>query len=80
MVKKIAVYGTVEYEHEGDVVQAEGRYEFYGAGRDLRDAVALAQYYVPLGYVEVLAEEFLKHPKDYGIYGSWIEWVVESEF
>ena len=41
MVRKIAFYGTIEYELEGDLVQAESRYEFYWTGRELYEAVAL---------------------------------------
>ena len=44
-----------------------GRYEFYGTGRDLYRAVALAQQYMPRGYVDVEAEDFIDDPEAYGM-------------
>ena len=59
-------------------VVMSGRYEFHGKGRDLYKAVILAQRFMPKGFIDVAAEEFLKHPERYGIEGSWIEREVES--
>jgi hypothetical protein len=50
-------------------VTAKGRYEFEGKGRDLRRAVMTAHHIMPDGYVEVSAEEFLRHPEEYGSEG-----------
>jgi len=55
-----------------------GRYEFYGKGKDLYEAVVKAQKIVPKGFVTVSAEKFLKHPEKYGFEGEWIEREVES--
>jgi len=59
-------------------VVKKGRYEFHGSGRDLFRAVVEAQRTMPEGYVDVSAEEFLEHPEDYGVEGSWIESSVVS--
>jgi hypothetical protein len=53
-------------------VEMKGRYEFHGKGRDLYQAVVKAHTLVPKGFVDVSAEEFLKHSEKYGIEGSWI--------
>ena len=60
------------------VVVKEGRYEFNGFGKDLYSAVLKAHRIVPRGFVDVSAEEFLKHPERYGSEGRWIERAVES--
>ncbi len=59
-------------------VEAKGRYEFHGKRKDLYKAVIEAQHIMPKGFVDVSAEEFLKHPEDYGYEGSWIDREVES--
>jgi hypothetical protein len=59
-------------------VEMKGRYEFHGKGRDLYKAVIEAQHIMPKGFVDVSAEEFLKHPEDYGYEGEWIDREVES--
>jgi len=59
-------------------VKREGRYEFYGVGKDLYKAVVLAHRYMPLDFVTVPAEEFVERPERYGIKGEWIEREVES--
>jgi hypothetical protein len=59
-------------------VEGSGRYEFYGKGRDLSRAVRLAQHYMPKGYVEVEARDFIENPEMYGVEGEWIWREVES--
>ena len=56
-----------------------GRYEFYGAGRDLYRAVLLALRVVPKKrFTIVSAREFLAHPAFYGVGGKWIDRKVVS--
>lgn len=55
-----------------------GRYEFHGRGRALYKAVVKAHRLMPKGFVDVSAEEYLKHPERYGSEGSWIDREVES--
>jgi hypothetical protein len=52
--------------------------EFHGKGRDLYGAVILAHRYVPRGFVEVSANQFLEHPEEYGFEGEWVEREVAS--
>jgi hypothetical protein len=59
-------------------VEMKGRYEFHGKGKELYEAVVKAHQIVPRGFVDVSADEFLKHPEKYGSEGSWIEREVES--
>ena len=59
-------------------VVMSGRYEFSGRGRDLYEAVVRAHRFMPKGFVDVSAEEFLKHSEDYGYEGSWIDRDIES--
>lgn len=59
-------------------VEAKGRYEFEGSGKELYQAVRKAQKVMPKGFVTVSAKEFLQHPEKYGHSGSWIERDVES--
>ena len=54
------------------VVEDKGRYGFYGRGRDLYQAVRLAQHYMPRGYVEVDARDFIENPEKFGVEGEWI--------
>jgi hypothetical protein len=56
----------------------KGRYEFHGRGKDLYKAVLKAHEIMPKGFVDVSAEEFLKHPEKYGSEGEWIDREVES--
>lgn len=56
----------------------KGRYEFHGTGRDLYRAIILAHRYMPKGYVDVSAVEFIEHPQEYGVEGHWIERKIES--
>lgn len=60
------------------IVEASGRYEFYGTGRDLAKAVRLAQQYMPRGYIEVDARDFIENPEKFGIKGEWTWREVES--
>jgi hypothetical protein len=55
-----------------------GRYEFEGKGSDLFKAVQKAHEIMPEGFVNISAEEFLKHPEDFGTEGKWVEKDVES--
>lgn len=59
-------------------VAMSGRYEFHGKGKDLYRAVVTAHHFMPKGYVDVSAEEFLKDPESYGYEGEWIEREVDS--
>jgi hypothetical protein len=59
-------------------VEMKGRYEFSGKGKDLYKAVVKAHQIMPKGFVDVSAEEFLKHPDKYGSEGSWIDREVRS--
>jgi len=59
-------------------VVGKGRYEFHGRGKDLFSAVVEAHHTMPRGYVDVPAEEFLKHPEEYGVEGYWIDKEVVS--
>jgi len=55
-----------------------GRYEFYGRGKSVYRAVALAHKVMPKGFVEVSAERFLTNPYRYGVPGDWIDKEIES--
>jgi hypothetical protein len=59
-------------------VEASGRYEFHGAGKDLYKAVVKAHRIVPKGFVTVSAEKFVDQPEEYGLVGEWIEKEIES--
>ena len=59
-------------------VALKGRYEFSGKGRDLYKAVILAHTYMPKGFIDVPAEEFIQDPEEYGFEGQWIDFDVES--
>jgi len=59
-------------------VEAKGRYEFTGRGKDLYKAIAKAHTYMPRDYVEVPAKEFLEKPEEYGVRGEWVDREVES--
>ncbi len=54
-------------------VKGSGRYEFSGKGSALYKAVVKAQRVVPKGFIDVPAEQFLKHPRQYGEVGEWVE-------
>lgn len=60
------------------IVEASGRYEFSGKGKDLYKAVVKAQRIVPRGFVTVSAEKFVEEPEQYGRPGEWIEKEVDS--
>ena len=59
-------------------VERKGRYEFSGKSRELYEAVIKAHHIMPKGFVDVSAQEFLKHPERYGFEGSWIDRDIES--
>jgi hypothetical protein len=56
----------------------KGRYEFYGQGNELYQAVFKAIHIVPKGFIEVSAQDILKNPYKYGFEGKWIDRKVES--
>ena len=58
--------------------ELKGRYEFTGKGKVLYKAVVLSLKYMPKGFVDVLAEDFIKHPQKYGVEGKWIEREIKS--
>jgi hypothetical protein len=58
--------------------QGKGRYEFTGQGRDLYRAVITAHHYMPKGYIEVEARDFLDDPDEYGWPGAWIDREIDS--
>ena len=41
-------------------------------------AVRLVHHYMPKGYVEVDARDFIENPEEYGVPGEWIWREVES--
>ena len=59
-------------------VEASGRYEFIGKGKDLYKAVIKAHSFMPKGFVTVSARKFVENPEKYGLEGEWIEREVES--
>jgi hypothetical protein len=59
-------------------VEMKGRYEFSGKGKDLYKAVVEAHRIMPKGFVDVSAEEFLKHPEKYGSEGEWLDREIKS--
>ena len=59
-------------------VAMDGRYEFHGTGRDLYKAILKAVNIVPKGFIDVSAEEFLKHPERYSFEGEWVDRVISS--
>lgn len=59
-------------------VEASGRYEFYGKGRELYEAIKKAHELMPKGFIDISAEKFLDRPEKYGVKGEWIEREVES--
>jgi hypothetical protein len=59
-------------------VEDKGRYEFFGSGREIYEAVRLAHTFMPKGFVTVSARKFLENPAKYGVIGEWIEKEIES--
>ena len=60
-------------------VVVKGRFEFYGHGKALYQAIKMATNYVPKKKtVSVSAKDFIDYPLEYGDYGTWIEYDVES--
>jgi len=53
------------------VSEERGRYEFYGRGRDLYEAIRIASKRPPNKYVDVDAREFVRNPGDYSVDGVW---------
>ena len=60
------------------VKEQRGRYEFYGRGRDLYEAVRIATKHPPDGYVDVEALDFIENPHNYCVSGEWIWFKIES--
>lgn len=57
-----------------DAYDAHRRYEFYGTGKDLMRAVAIALHYPPMWdkpLVKVSAEEFINNRERCGVEGDW---------
>ena len=59
-------------------VRTDARFDLWGQGRDLAEAVRRARAWVPFDYIEVDAKEFIEHPELYGEPGEWVEWRVDS--
>ncbi len=59
-------------------IEKEGRYEFYGKGKDLYKAVVMAHSFMPKGFVTVSSRKFVENPERFGFKGEWIEREVES--
>jgi hypothetical protein len=60
------------------VVSTSGRFEFHGKGKELYQAVIRATRYIPKGFVDVSAKDFVEKPEDYGFKGQWVDWEVAS--
>lgn len=60
------------------VTEQRGRYEFYGRGRDLYEAIRIATKHPPNGYVDVEALDFIENPHEYCVSGKWIWYEIES--
>jgi len=60
------------------VTEQRGRYEFYGRGRDLYEAIRIATKNPPNGYVDVEALDFIENPHDYSVSGEWVWYEIES--
>ncbi len=54
------------------VTEERARYEFYGRGRDLYEAIRIATKHPPDGYVDVDALEFVRNYRDYSVDGVWV--------
>lgn len=78
--RQVAVYGYARTRRNPRPYSA--RYEFYGSGKDLFQAVRLAyDGIVPRkewAFVKCSASEFLRNPYFYGERGSWTDAEVES--
>ena len=76
--RQVAVYGHAV--SQGEVYSA--RFEFYGSGRELYQAVKFAyEGYVPRHahtFVKVSARDFLRNPELYGVRGYWTAKDVRS--
>jgi len=59
-------------------VVRERRYEFSSPGKDLYRAIVKAHRVIPKGFIDVSAEEFLRHPELYDLEGEWIDRKIES--
>jgi hypothetical protein len=60
------------------VIQERGRYEFYGRGRDLYEAIRIATRRPPNKYVDVDARVFIRNPKKYSVNGVWVHYDINS--
>lgn len=68
--KAVSVYGSCMTD-EG---VSERRFDIYGRGKELYEAVVQAHSLVPRErFVSVSAEDFLDDPFDYGTSGYWTE-------
>lgn len=72
---RVSVYGSAWVKG----VHGNRRYEFYGNGRELQEAVIQALGLPPKRrFVTVFAEEFLEESYKYGKEGYWTDYEVES--
>ena len=60
------------------ITEESGRYEFYGRGRDLYEAIRIAHHYPPNKFVEVDAREFIRNPRKFSVDGVWVSYDIES--
>ena len=60
------------------VTEERGRYEFYGRGRDLYEAIRIARYSPPNKFVDVDAREYIRNPRKYSVDGVWVRYDIDS--
>ena len=60
------------------ITEERARYEFYGRGWDLYEAIRIATKHPPDGYVDVDALEFVRNYRDYCVDGVWVWYEVDS--
>jgi hypothetical protein len=62
-----------------EIKSETGRFEFYGTGRELAQAVSMMDHLVPKNRFQVVsARDFIRNPWRYSIYGYWLEKDVQS--
>jgi hypothetical protein len=64
---------------KGGFVRRSSRFNFIGSGHDINHAIrgALSDHIVPVGFVDVDADDFLRNPLKYGVNGIWITFKVD---
>jgi hypothetical protein len=60
------------------ITEERGRYEFYGRGRDIGEAIRVATKHPPNKFVDVDAREFVRNPSKYSVDGVWLWYDIES--